>query len=171
ANGTVVISRWLMPGGAAKVQPATVSFEGHVTMRVRDGMLGAVDGPTASVCTVAQHYDLVANELGVTRNRVHSWHAGINPHTFFTGPVEDDLERWGAVSFSSPRYLHFHTCGDVPPGEIAWSVFNPTVWVDGEIYWHGGQFVWLEREDNRALIARYPGAECLLAESADIGVS
>ena len=169
ANGSVVLSRWLMPGGAAKVNPATVAFDGRVTVEVSDGILGEIHGPDESVRAVAGHYDRVASELNIRRDRVHSWHAGINPHTFYDRPVDDDLERWGAVSFASPRYLHFHTCGDTPPGEIAWSVFEPTVWIDDEVYWRGGDFVWLQREDNRSLVSEYPGAQCLLGRSADIG--
>ena len=129
-----------------------------------------MDGPHESVKAVTDHYDFLANALGVRRDRVHSWHAGLNPRTSFAAPIEDDLERWGAVSFASPRYLHFHTCGDTPPGEVAWSLFNPTVWIDDRIYWDKGQLVWLQRPDNRDLIALYPGADCLLEESADIGV-
>lgn len=170
ANGKVIVSRWLMPGGAAKVEPATMTFEGVVTIEVSNGMIGAMDGPPESVRAVADHYDFVAEALGVRRNRVHSWHAGLNPCTSFSGPIDDDLERWGAISFASPRYLHFHTCGDTPPGEVAWSVFNPTVWIDGELYWEHGQLVWLERRNNHALIAQYPGADCLLGKSADIGI-
>ena len=41
--------------------------------------------------------------------------------------------------------------------------------VDGQIYWENGEFVWLRRQDNRELIARYPGAECLLERAAEIG--
>jgi len=170
ANGSVKISRWLMPGGAAKVEPATLSFDGVVSVAVSNGMIDSVDGPPASVRAVTAHYDTVASALGVRRDRVHSWHTGVNPRTAFSGPIDGDIERWGAISFASPRYLHFHTCGDVPPGEIAWSLFNPSVWIDDQLYWDRGRFVWLERQDNRSLIARYPGADCVLEESADIGI-
>ena len=170
ARGTVNISRWLLPGAAPKVEPAVLVFDDVLNIEVIDGMIGAIDGPAASVQAVQKHYDTVAQTLNVCRDRVHSWHAGINPQTFLPVPTEHDLERWGAVSFASPRYLHFHTCGDTPPGEIAWSVFNPTVWIDDEIYWQNGQFVWLQRPDNRALIQNYPGAECLFEKSAAIGI-
>jgi hypothetical protein len=170
ANGKVAVSRWLMPGGAAKVEPATLGFEGVVIVDVSDGTIGTMDGPPESVRAVIDHYNFVAEALNVRRDRVHSWHAGVNPQTWFCGRIDDDLERWGAISFASPRYLHFHTCGDTPPGEVAWSVFNPTVRIDGEIYWENGEFVWLKRRSNLSLIAQYPGADCLLEESADIGI-
>jgi hypothetical protein len=31
------------------------------------------------------------------------------------------------VAFANPRYLHFHTCGNYAPGEIAWSLFDVKV--------------------------------------------
>ena len=51
--------------------------------------------------------------------------------------------------------LNAHT-----PGEIAWSVLDRTVTLDGEACCENGTFVWLERTDNAELIAGYPGAEC-----------
>ena len=170
AEGVVRASRWLLPGAAPKVDPAVLAFDDVVSVTVAAGMIQAIDGPARSVRAVEKHYDIVAQTLNVRRNRVHSWHAGINPQTFFPHPADQDLERWSAVSFASPRYLHFHTCGDTPPGEIAWSVFNPTVWIDDEIYWREGQFLWLNRPDNRRLIQQYPDSDCLLESSACIGI-
>ena len=48
--------------------------------------------------------------------------------------------------------------------------FNPTVKIDGETYWENGQFVWYQREDNRALIEEVAGGECLLELSRCIRV-
>ena len=170
ACGVVAISRWLLPGAAAKVDPATLSFDDVVNIEVRNGAMVAMSGPDRSMDKINRYYDFVANELSVNRNRVHSWHAGINPFTEFLDDVDNNLEKWGAISFASPRYLHFHTCGDVPPGELAWSIFNPSVTIDGERFWHNGQFSWLQREDNRALLADTEGGLSLLQSSCDIGV-
>ena len=102
---------------------------------------------------------------------VHSWHVGLNPHTFYAGNGPTMIWSAGARCPSPvPRYLHFHTCGDYAPGEIAWSVFDPTVTVDGEVLWRDGRFVWLERADNAELIAGYPDAECLYEMRRDLGV-
>lgn len=170
ANGVVAISRWLLPGAAAKVEPPTLSFDGVIKIEVENGNMTAMRGPETSTRKVNTYYDFVAGELGVNRNRVHSWHAGINPFTEFLIDVDNNLENWGAISFASPRYLHFHTCGDLPPGELAWSIFNPTVTIDGERFWHDGQFIWLQREDNRTLLANTEGGSKLLQTSCDIGV-
>jgi len=170
AHGHVALSRWLMPGGVAKVNPSHLHFDGVVLAKVDAGELKGFEGPAAVVQQLNEHCDFVAMSLNMNRNRIHSWHAGLNPHTFFDGSMTADLMRWENISFASPRYLHVHTCGDLPPGEITWSVFNPTVIIDGETYWENGQFVWYQREDNRALIAEAAGAECLLELSNTIQV-
>ncbi|MGB1309998.1 MAG: hypothetical protein ACPG47_02250 [Leucothrix sp.] len=170
ASGQVALSRWLLPGGVAKVEPAHIDFDGVVMATVDDGYLTGFEGPQTAVRQINDHTDFIANSLNINRNRLHSWHAGLNPHTFFDGCIINDLMRWEGTSFASPRYLHVHTCGDAPPGEIAWSVFNPTVVIDGETYWQDGQFIWYQRDDNQALIAQVAGAECLLEMSRCIKV-
>ncbi len=172
ASGRVVLSRWLIPGAAPKVDKAYMVLEDPIVAEVSRGELTGFMGPTDSVQAAHRHYDHVAESLSIRRNRVHSWHAGLNPFARFDGDLATDqgLAEWESISFASPRYLHFHTCGDVPPGEITWSVFNPTVQIDGETCWQDGQFLWLRRPDIRAMLAATPGALSLLEPSAGIGV-
>lgn len=170
ATGVVALSRWLMPAAAVKVGPDALDFCGVVKAIVNNGYLEQFDGEPEAAQKISDYYDLVSAKLQVNRNRIHSWHAGINPLTSFGRNIEQDFEGWCSISFASPRYLHFHTCGDQPPGEIAWSVFNPSVSIDGERFWHNGQFVWLQRQDNVELIGQYPAAARLLEASSDIGV-
>lgn len=170
ASGQVALSRWLMPGGATKIDNALVAIENVTMAKVNNGYLESFTGPPAEVEKLNRHYDYISNTLGINRNRIHSWHAGINPQTFFDLPANDHLDLWCAVSFASPKYLHFHTCGDEPPGEVAWSVFDPTITIDETVFWDSGEFVWLHRKDNKALIDSYEGAELLLHPSLPIGV-
>lgn len=170
ARGQVVLSRWLLPGAAPKVQPGILNLDNSVMAEVRDGLLTGFSGAVDTVRTVNTHYDRIAEALGINRNRVHSWHAGLNPHTAFDGCMLTELERWEGISFASPRYLHVHTCGDYAPGEISWSVFNPTVTIDGEVWWQDGQLAWYQRADNLALINAVAGGDCLLEPSQCIKV-
>ena len=170
ANGRVALSRWLMPGGAPKLELPGMDLAGCVYCDVENGTIKKFDSQTHEADKVAKHYDRVASTLGVNRNRVHSWHLGINPQTYFPQPAEQNFEQWCALSFASPRYLHFHTCGDEPPGEIAWSLFNCTVKIDNDPYWEEGEFTWLNRVDNRKLISEFTGAEILFDSSRPIGI-
>ncbi len=172
AYGQAALSRWLMPGGAPKIDNAYMVLEETIVAEVSDGELTGFTGPVESVRAAQDHYDHVAGTLGINRNRIHSWHAGLNPFAGFDGDLATDrgLSEWESISFASPRYLHFHTCGDVPPGEITWSLFNPTVQVDGQTFWQDGQFLWLQRPEIRAMLDATPGALSLLETSADIGI-
>lgn len=171
ANGQVALSRWLMPGGAAKLDNADMTINGVVRAHVIDGYLGTFSGVDTEVRKLNNHYDYISKTLGINRNRIHSWHVGINPQTHFDHSADEFLDLWSAISFGSPKYLHLHTCGDEPPGEIAWSVFNPTITIDDTVFWENGEFVWLQRADNKALIATFNGAHHLLEPSLSIGVN
>ena len=70
---------------------------------------------------------------------VHSWHAGIHPGCSFIGDPKNDPNRWGNTIFQNPRVLHFHTCGAQPPGEISWNIIDPTIEIDGTIFWESGK--------------------------------
>ncbi len=170
ASGQVALSRWLLPGAAPKVEPGYIDLADTVMAEVKDGQLSALHGSAHSLKTVNAHYDRIANTLGLNRNRVHSWHAGINPHTAFTGCLSTELDHWESVSFASPRYLHVHTCGDYAPGEITWPVFNPTVIIDGNVWWQDGQLMWYQNPENLALIHSVAGGEQLLTPSCCIQV-
>lgn len=170
ASGTVALSRWLMPGGAPKIESPGMNLTGTVFCELTEGKIQRFYGPKEEATKVSQHYDRIASTLDINRNRVHSWHLGINPHTTFPEDPDSNLDKWSAFSFASPRYLHFHTCGDEPPGEIAWSLFNCSVLIDDQPYWNNRQFTWLTRSDNHALISQHPSAEVLFNESCPIGV-
>lgn len=169
-SGKVALAHWLIPGGKANYEPAFLPISKPVMAHVEMGRLCELEGDPESVKPIEDHREMVAQKFGIDRDFVHSWHVGMNPHTFSDRPADEDLGRWGAISFASPRYLHFHTCGDYAPGEIAWSIFDPTVTIDGVDFWKDGEFVWLKRSDNAALISEFPGAECIYEMRRDLGV-
>ncbi len=170
ASGTVALSRWLMPGGSPKVEQPGIDLQETVQCRIKDGVIHDFEGPADESRRVSEHYDRISRQLGINRDRVHSWHLGIHPQTFFDHDADAEFDRWCSVSFGSPRYLHFHTCGDEPPGEVTWSLFHCSVLIDGCHFWEDGEFVWLRRADNQQLIRQYPGAEILLGRSCSIGL-
>lgn len=169
-TGRVAIAHWLMPTGNRTYEPSEIMLDEPVIAYVEAGRITELQGSPQAVRRVRAHYDSVAEKFGIDPDLVHSWHVGINPQTYYPKPARDGLERWGGVAFASPRYLHFHTCGDYAPGEICWSMFDATVEVDGEAFWTDGRFTFLERPENRALIEATPGAGALLEPRMDIGI-
>ena len=153
-----------------RYQPDRLDLAAPVTALVEAGRIVDFEGERGPVASVRRHYETVAEKFDIDPWVVHSWHTGIHPKTFYPAPALADLERWGAVSFGSPRYTHFHTCGNFSPGEIAWSLFDTTVEFDGEVFWQDGRFVFLERPEIRALIAKHGAPDDAFAARADIGV-
>ena len=102
------------------------------------GRIVRFEGSARRVGQIREHYDRVADLFDIDPDVVHSWHAGIHPQAFYPLAAGSDINRWGSVAFANPRYAHFHTCGDYAPGEIAWSIFDATIELDGQPYWRTG---------------------------------
>ena len=169
-NGRVVISHWLTPSGSHPYEPDHLVLEKPVTAIVKDGCISKFEGDADTVRLVEQHYERVSSQFGIDPDCVHSWHAGINGQTYYSDPPAENIWRWANLTFSSPRRLHFHTCGNYPPGEIAWSIFDQTVSFDSVAYWKDGRFVFLERDDMKALLHDYPTGSGAYQTRTDIGV-
>ena len=169
-SGRVMLANWLMATGNQSYEPQILDLDTPVAAVIEQGRIVDFEGEAALCAKVRGHYARVAGLFGIDSRVVHSWHVGIHPKTYYEGTAQDNVDRWGNVMFASPRYLHFHTCGDYAPGEIAWSVIDTSVSLDGTPYWQDGRFVFLEREDLRALLADYPGCEDAFEMRMDIGL-
>ncbi len=170
-TGRVALSKWLIGTGSRLYQPYDVRFEGVVFAQVENGRIQDFEGDAASVARIRRHYEFVAERYGIDPSVVDSFHTGMNPQTFYSKPAETDFQRWGGVAFGAPHYLHFHTCGAYSPGEICWSVYDPTILVDGEAYWDNGVFRFVERPEIQALFAGHPDVSAAFANPRrDIGV-
>lgn len=152
-RGRVVLSRFLVGTGSHFYEPYCLPLASDVVAEVDGERLVRFEGADAEVARVNAHYADVAGRYGIDPWHVHSWHAGIHPACAFAGDARGDMLRWSGSAFGNPRILHFHTCGDYAPGEISWTVLDPTVRVDGVALWEGGA---LHPE-------RLPGAEALFA--------
>ncbi|MYJ87079.1 MAG: hypothetical protein F4044_05125 [Rhodobacteraceae bacterium] len=109
-----------------------VMFEG-------ERLLG-FEGKASDVDRANSHLDFVSERYGLDRNRVFSWHAGIHPGNVYHENARINPMVWCSTCFGNPRLLHFHTCGNEPPGEISWNVLDPTICVDGVEIWTEGKF-------------------------------
>jgi hypothetical protein len=170
ANGQVALSRWLMPGGSVKLDNADISIDGVVQAYVKNGSLDCLSGADSEVAKIDGHYDCISNTLGINRNRIHSWHEGINPQTYFDQSADDYLDLWRPYHLEVRGICTFMPAAMITPGEVAWSVFNLTITIDGVVYWENGEFDWLQQAANKALIESYEGAYCLLEPRLPIGI-
>ena len=116
----------------------TIEFQKPVFVQMENGRITGFDGAEAE--RAEAQYDRVAGLFGIERDFVHSWHAGIHPGCGYPWDMRENYERWGGAAFGNPRILHFHTCGAYAPGEISWNIFDPTIEIDGVVFWERGIF-------------------------------
>lgn len=170
-SGRIALSRWLLGSGSHYYQPFEVRLDETVFAIIDRGHVIDFEGPAVAVTTVRDHHVKIGDMFGIDPFLVHSWHAGIHPRTFYPLPARHNPARWSALAFGSPRYLHFHVCGDDPPGEICWTVIDPTITLDGVPAWQDGRPLLMETPEARAIVARYQDGPATFAQAfADIGV-
>ena len=136
--GRVALSLPLTPTGSRVYDPPCLPIEAPVIAEVAGGRIGDLDGPADLVARIRAHYATVADKFSIAPDIVHSWHAGLHPANGCSASIHEDADRWSNSAFTNPRFLHLHTCGDYPPGEITWMVLDPSVEVDGRKLWQDG---------------------------------
>ena len=138
-SGQVALARYLTPTGSNTYDPASLAIDSTVIAEVSMGRVKDLKGKPKDVRRIRRHYQMVASLFAIDGDVVHSFHAGIHPGSAYTKDVADDPDRWSNSAFTNPRVLHFHTCGDYPPGEICWMVIDHTLTVDGKALWQKGR--------------------------------
>lgn len=140
-SGRVAFRHGLAPTGSKAYSPACLSLPQGIIAVIDKGLISSFEGDAADILAAQDHYQQVANQFNIEPWRVDSWHLGLHPATVHPSDPQVDLDRWANTMFTSPRYLHFHTCGNYPPGEICGMVEDPTVKLDGITLWQDGQLM------------------------------
>ena len=166
-SGRVVLAGWLASTGSKVYEPAFLALESPVIAEVASGRLVGLHGEAGLVARVRAHYRMVADKFGLDPDAVHSWHAGIHPGCAYLARAAEDPDRWANNVFTNPRFVHFHTCGALPPGEICWTVLDPTIEVDGVALWRRGRLRPEAFAPLRGCLSRWPALAPLFAEPSD----
>ena len=169
ATGQVAIAHWLMNTDTHSYDDDVLFLDEPVMAHIEAGRIVDLEGPSGIVTQLRDHYRRVADLFAVDGSLVGSWHAGIHPGAYYAARARDDIKRWGGIAFANPRYLHFHTCGGAP-GEIAWSLFDATVELDGEATYERGRFVFSERPEIQVLCRDHGVDPETLQYVGDIGI-
>ncbi len=170
-NGRVAVAHWLMSTANHAYENSFLKLEEPVMAVIEDGRIADFEGPKELVRRIRSHYGRVSKLYDIDEDVVHSWHAGIHPKAFYPLSATSNIDRWGSVAFANPRYLHFHTCGNYAPGEIAWSLFDATVELDGRVYWEAGHFTFLDKPDIRGRLSHYDLDDRAVEQRFDIGMT
>jgi hypothetical protein len=170
-SGAVRLARYLTPTGSRVYDPAWIAIDEPVTAEVARGRIVRYVGDDADVQRIQGHYQQVAQQFSIEPDAMHSWHAGIHPGCRFAGFAADDPDRWSNTVFTSPRFVHFHTCGSEAPGEICWMVLDPTICIDGIPLWESGTLRLDRFAETRRCLQRWPDLQRLFADgNADVGL-
>jgi len=170
-SGQVALTRYLTPTGSKPYDPPNCRIDGVVMAHVEAGRIVKFEGPEPAVSDVKNHYQQVSEQLGIDRDCVHSWHAGIHPGSAYPHSVDRDPDRWSNNVFTHPRFLHFHTCGDYAPAEICWMVLDPTIEIDGRNLWENGRLTPTNFSATNAVIEKWPElSELLRSPDGPIGI-
>ncbi len=171
-TGRVVLSRFLVGTGSRYYDPYFLPLPNRVIAIVENGRIDRFEGDSADVERVENHYRHVAELFSIDPWCVDSWHAGIHPACHFEANAEEDILRWSGSAFGNPRILHFHTCGDYAPGEISWTLLDPTVYIDGVAVWDAGRLYPERTAEGREILSRHPKLAALFQNPVrDIGLA
>lgn len=154
-NGRIVLRRWVTGTNTHAYSPEVHYLNSPITVNVENGHAVEMEGDTADVDAFRAHGRMVGEKFGLDETLIHSWHFGVNPGTGYSANAKDDPVRWNGMIFGSPRHLHFHTCGDYPPGEINWHIIDPTVAFDGETYLDAGEVTFFQSAAAQDLLGEF----------------
>lgn len=164
-----LVTQWFPPVFTHRYSPFGLFLEEPISVLVERGRIVEFEGNADLVGRVRRHYEAVGKEFGDPYT-VESWHGGTNPKVFSPIRAKDNIEMWGGIMHAHPRWTHFHTCGDTKPGEINIITIDPTIYIDGAVYWQDGRLLFLDRTDVRAVLDDYPGWQNAFEMRRDIGI-
>jgi len=146
-SGKLVLTLALTSTGVHDYADSTMPLHSPIELQLDNGRIVGVQGEPTLAAAVTAHLDSVDARFGGNGRRLGSWHAGINPFTYFLHPALADLERWNGVAFGSPRYAHFHLCGALP-GDICGQLFDASIAFDDTVLWDRGRLAFLDAPAN-----------------------
>ena len=170
-SGRVALSDYLTPTGSRVYEPANLALTEPVFAIVESGCIEGFEGAPQVIAEIEQHYRLVSELYEIDASFIHSWHFGIHPGLSYQQSAASNPDRWSNTVFNHPRILHFHTCGEYPPGEICWIVKDPTIVLDGKPVWENGIPQLDKFETTRSCLEKWPELQALYTqEPGAIGI-
>jgi len=171
-SGRIALSRFLVGTGSRMYEPYYLPLSSKVIACVENNRIAYFEGDKEEVKRVNSHYLHVSSLLSIEPWCIDSWHAGIHPGCHFRADAAADIMRWSGTAFGNPRILHFHTCGNYAPGEISWSILDPTITIDSIAVWESGRLYPDRLPDGEALLAKHPDLAMLYQDPyLDVGLS
>lgn len=149
-HGKIILEDFILSSSTRAYDDSVFLIKKPIEATVENSRMTRFEGDPNVIEGLKKQLERAAKITGGDPYAINSWHTGINSHTFFAGDPYEDLERWGTVSYGSPRYTHMHAAG-IDPGDISLHLFDASISFDDTLYWDKGKFIWLDRPEVRAL--------------------
>jgi hypothetical protein len=163
-EGQLVLDHFLLSSSTRAYAGSVLPLPSPIKVNIEDSRMIAFDGDRELIARLRSQLERAASITGGDPYRLNSWHTGINPHTFYHGDPNEDLERWGTVAYGSPRYTHIHAAGN-DPGDVSIQLFDASIsfandasgqTAGGETWqtlWDNGRFIYLDSDEICALLS------------------
>lgn len=169
SNGVIYMRNTYSDAARLFGMPETV-FPEPVRLTVEDNFVTRIEGG-AQAEAMKRYFDFLVHSgtVGQDAYGVTSWHTGMHHMSFSPYPRELDPTHWNGYCHHHPGYFHFHIGLD--PSEDTGveymthaqaTVFNPTIWIDGEKIWENGRLTVFDDPDFIALTRQYGDPSRLL---------
>ena len=168
-SGVLVLKDWLTSSSTVLYEDSVYFIDTPVTAKIKNGLITQFDGEAGQCQALEKHFQRVSEIVGGEAMAINSWHTGIIPSTWYAGRAQDDLEKWGSVSYASPRITHFHACGS-DPGQIGVNLFDASIKFDEELIWQQGHYLFPRLASCADIFDSYPEWKSSFLVNGDIGV-
>ena len=169
-SGKLVLKDFITSSSTIIYDDSVYLIDSPITATIRNGMIVQFDGDRQKCVALETHFKRVSDIVGGEAMAINSWHTGIIPSTWYKGQAVDDLEKWGSVTYASPRVTHFHACGN-DPGQIGINLFDASIHLDGEMIWKKGEYLLPNSEDCADVFANFPDWQSSFKHNGDIGIA
>ena len=176
-EGQLVLDHFLLSSSTRAYSDSVLRLPTPIRVEIQDSRMIDFDGDRELIARLRNQLERAASITGGDPYRLNSWHTGINPHTFYHGDPDEDLERWGTVAYGSPRYTHIHAAGN-DPGDVSIQLFDASISFSNEstrgktwqTLWDNGQFIYLESDEICTLLSASERELLNSSTRLDIGI-
>ena len=168
-SGKLVMKDWLTSSSTVIYDGSVYPLKEPVIATIENGTILRFDGNEKQCAELENHFNRVSGIVGGEAMAINSWHTGIIPSTWYDRRARDDLERWGSVSYASPRITHFHACGS-DPGHIGINLLDASIQFDGDMIFRNGHFLYPHSDQCADIVSDYTSWYHVFDQNADIGL-
>jgi len=155
-SGKLAMSNWLTSTSTHLSEDSVLFVPTPVIADIENSRISNLQGDLDAIQAVKTFYESKGDSFKGDIWALNSWHSGIYPKTFYDRDPGEDPERWGNMSFGSPRSVN---------------VIDASISFDDRTLWQNGKFSFLELPEARRLLEKHQVSEEAFEQRWDIGLN